>query len=133
MARQANISLNYHEPSQTFLEGVFARGDIRLADVIEEAWRRGARFDGWSECFSIDRWMEAFDSCGVDPDHYVLRERGVDEVFPWEVIDTGISRSFLLEERNKALSGALTPDCRGADCALCGWHERGCMLHGGSK
>jgi len=133
LARQANISLNYHDPSQTFLEGVFARGDIRLADVIEEAWRSGARFDGWSECFSLDRWMKAFDSCGVDPDHYVLRERGEDEVFPWEIIDTGISRSFLLEERNRALSEVLTPDCRDAACGICGWHERGCTVHGGSK
>jgi len=130
MARQANISLSYHEPSQTFLEGVFARGDSRLADVIEEAWRRGARFDGWSECFAIDRWMDAFTACGIDPNYYTLRERGVEESFPWEIIDTGVSRSFLMIEREKALSGSLTPDCRDGGCSLCGWQDHGCSGRG---
>ncbi|MDO9508142.1 MAG: TIGR03960 family B12-binding radical SAM protein [Thermovirgaceae bacterium] len=126
MARQTGLSLNYHEPSQTFLEGVFARGDSRLAAVIEEAWRRGARFDGWSECFSMGIWMDAFEACGIDPLQYTIRERGADEPFPWEIIDTGVSRKFLLAERERALSGTLTPDCRDGKCGLCGWHEGGC-------
>ncbi|GAB6280421.1 MAG: TIGR03960 family B12-binding radical SAM protein [Thermovirga sp.] len=133
MARQANISLNYHEPAQTFLEGVFARGDIRLADAIEEAWNRGARFDGWSECFAIGRWMDAFTACGIDPNHYTIRERGITESFPWEVVDTGVSRSFLMAEREKALSGRLTPDCRDGGCSLCGWQDRGCPGCGAVK
>lgn len=126
MARQANISLSYHEPAQTFLEGVLARGDGRLADVIEEAWVRGARFDGWSECFAIGRWMDAFTACGIDPNNYTLRERGIDESFPWEVIDIGVSRSFLMTERKKALSGSLTRDCRDGGCSMCGWQDHGC-------
>lgn len=133
MARQANISLSYHEPAQTFLEGVFARGDSSLADVIEEAWIRGARFDGWSECFAIGRWMDAFTACGVDPYHYTLRERGLEESFPWEVIDTGISRSFLMRERELALAGKLTPDCRNGGCSLCGWQDHGCPGPGVAK
>lgn len=133
LARQANISLNYHEPAQTFIEGVFARGDSRLADVIEEAWKRGARFDGWSECFTIGRWMDAFAACGVDPYWYTLREREAYESFSWEVIDTGVSRSFLMTEREKALLENLTPDCRGGGCSLCGWQDHGCPAYGSVK
>ncbi len=126
MARKTGLSLNYHEPAQTFLEGVLARGDSSLGPVIEGAWRKGARFDGWSECFNLGRWMDAFEECGIDPLQYTIRERGVGEHFPWEIIDTGVSRQFLLAERERALSGTLTPDCRDAECSLCGWHESGC-------
>lgn len=126
MSRQAGLSLNYHEPAQTFLEGVFARGDRSLSSVIEEAWRMGARFDGWSECFDTQVWMNAFSACKIDPLYFTARERGKDEQFPWEVIDTGVSRSFLFSEREKALAGALSPDCREGDCLACGWQGCGC-------
>ncbi|HAK40517.1 MAG TPA: B12-binding domain-containing radical SAM protein, partial [Synergistaceae bacterium] len=128
MAKKAGIGLNYHEPAQTFLEGVLARGDRRMAAVIERAWRDGARFDGWTECFDMGRWMNAFDSEGVDPKEYTCRTRGAEEAFPWEVVDVGVSRSFLWSERERALSGDLTPDCRGGSCNLCGWQKDGCPV-----
>jgi radical SAM superfamily enzyme YgiQ (UPF0313 family) len=127
-AKRAGIVLNYHEPAQTFLEGVLARGDRRIADAIEKAWRDGARFDGWTECFDGGRWMRVFADAGIDPTEYTGRTRGRDEAFPWEVIDTGVSRSFLWAERIKALTGELTLDCRGGACNLCGWQERDCPV-----
>jgi hypothetical protein len=126
MAKKAGITLNYHEPAQTFLEGVLARGDRKVADAIEKAWKDGARFDGWTECFDIGKWLKAFEVSGIDPVGYTGRTRGRDEAFPWEVVDAGVSRSFLWEERLKALAGELTPDCRGGACNLCGWQGRGC-------
>lgn len=118
------VSLSYHEPEQTFLEGVFARGDARLADVIEEAWRRGARFDGWTETFDFNRWAAVFDDLGIDPNHYACRERGLDEKLPWDHIDAGVSKDYLLLERARAIQTLITPDCRDADCNLCGWQGR---------
>ena len=127
--RNRKISLSYHEPDQTFLEGVFARGDARLADVLEEVWRRGERFDGWTECFNYDRWMEAFEELGVDPASYACRARGLDEKLPWDHIDCGVSKEYLKNERAKALSGLGTRDCR-SGCNGCGWQGhtkvRGC-------
>ena len=127
--RNRKVSLSYHEPDQTYLEGVFARGDSKLADVIEEAWRRGERFDGWSECFNFDRWMEVFRDLEIDPDYYVSRQRNLDEPLPWDHIDCGVTKSYLAFEREKALSGILTGDCRDG-CNGCGWQGktsvRGC-------
>ncbi len=127
--RNRKVSLSYHEPDQTYLEGVFARGDSKLADVIEEAWRRGERFDGWSECFNFDRWMEVFRDLEIDPDYYVSRQRNLDEPLPWDHIDCGVTKSYLAFEREKALSGILTGDCRDG-CNSCGWQGktsvRGC-------
>ena len=102
------------------LEGVFARGDSRLADAIEEVWRRGERFDGWSEHFDFDRWMSVFNDLEIDTDYYACRTRGVDEKLPWDHIDCGVSKSYLLREREKALMGETTNDCR-AGCNGCGW------------
>ncbi len=121
--RNRKVSISYHEPEQTYIEGVFARGDAKLADAVEEVWRRGERFDGWSEHFNFDRWMEVFADLGIDPDRYACRERGTDEVLPWDHIDSGVSRSFLLRERKKSLGGELTRDCR-EGCNACGWQGR---------
>jgi len=124
--RNSRISLKYHEPEQTVLEGVFARGDRRLADAILAAWRKGARFDGWSETFSFPLWMEAFGEASIDPLHYTERRRADDEGLPWDHIDAGVSKAFLLRERDKALQEELSPDCRplagmeGAACRACG-------------
>jgi radical SAM superfamily enzyme YgiQ (UPF0313 family) len=112
------LSLKYHEPQQSFLEGVLARGDRRLADVIELAWRKGARFDGWSETFDLQRWLKAFEECGLDPADYT-RERGQDEALPWDHIDVGVTKPFLWMERCAAYSARLTPDCR-ERCGACG-------------
>lgn len=120
--RSKKISLSYHEPDQTFLEGVFARGDASLGDAIEEAWRRGARFDGWTECFDIGRWMDVFRDLGIDAESYASRERAPDETLPWDVIDTGVTKNFLAMERERAKLGETTGDCRGGDCNGCGWN-----------
>lgn len=133
LAKRAGIVLNYHEPAQTFLEGVIARGDRGMADAIEKAWRGGARFDGWTECFDRGRWTRAFADAGIDPAEYAGRTRECDEAFPWEVIDAGVSRSFLWAERMRALAGELTLDCRGGACNLCGWQERDCEGFGGGR
>lgn len=128
LARDRYLTLRYHDPEQTFLEGVFSRGDRRLTDVVEEAWRRGARLDGWSEHFNLRTWMEAFEVCSVDPHSYTQRRRGLDEGLPWDHIDSGLSRGFLLAEREKAFQAVTTADCRDGACNGCGWELRGCPL-----
>ena len=128
--KNSRISLKYHEPEQTFLEGVFARGDRRLAPVLLEAWKSGARFDGWSETFSLPRWMEAFEKTGIDPAEFAARRRAADEGLPWDHIDAGVSKAFLLRERDRALGELVSPDCRplggneGAPCRACGVQDR---------
>ncbi len=132
LVKDRYLTLRYHEPEQSFLEGVFSRGDRRLADVIEEAWRRGARLDGWTEHFSLRTWLEAFEACSVDPLLYTQRCRGLDEGLPWDHIDSGLSRDFLLAERDRAFEGLTTADCRDGGCNGCGWELRGCpLLKGG--
>ena len=121
--RNRKVAISYHEPEQTYIEGVFARGDAKLADAVEEAWKRGERFDGWSEHFNFDRWMQVFSDLGIDTDSYACRERGRDEILPWDHIDSGVSKSFLLEEKDRSLTGDLTPDCR-EGCNGCGWQGR---------
>ena len=121
--KNRKVTLSYHEPEQTYIEGVFARGDSKLADAIEEAWKRGERFDGWSEFFNFERWMEVFNDLGIDPDIYACRERAQDEMLPWDHIDSGVSKSFLIKERQKAFGNELTPDCR-EGCNFCGWQGR---------
>jgi len=127
--RNRKVSLTYHEPEQTYLEGVFARGDSRLADAIEEAWRRGARFDGWTEHFNFERWSEVFRDLEIDPDSYACRARALNEKLPWDHINSGVSKAFLMHEREKAFAGERTRDCR-EGCNGCGWqgytNVRGC-------
>ena len=113
-----NISVNYHEPEQTYLEGLLSRGDRRLCDVIFRAWEKGACFDSWTEYFDLQRWLEAFNDCGIDPENYT-RERNESETLPWDFVNVGLSKEFLLRERHKAYSGELTQDCR-TGCAGCG-------------
>jgi radical SAM family uncharacterized protein len=112
------LSLNYHEPEQSFLEGILARGDRRLAGVVELAWRKGARFDGWSETFGLSRWLEALEESGLDPADFT-RARDRDESLPWDVIDVGVTKAFLWRERTLAYEARLTASCRDA-CAACG-------------
>ena len=121
--RNRKVTISYHEPEQTYIEGVFARGDARLADAVEEAWNRGERFDGWSEFFNFERWMEVFTDLGIDPDGYACRERALDELLPWDHIDSGVSKQFLLSERERAMTGDVTHDCR-EGCNACGWQGR---------
>ena len=96
-----------------------ARGDRRLGQVIEEAFRRGAKLDGWDEFFDYNAWMDAFVACGMDPDFYTVRGYDEDEILPWDTVDVGVSRKFLLRERHQAYAGKITPDCRHG-CSGCG-------------
>ena len=115
--RGRSIRYNWHDSQTSFLEAVFARGDRKVAEVIETAWRNGAKFDAWSEGFDFDRWLEAFSACGVDPAFYANRVRDKDERFPWDVTSVGVSRQFLWRER--AYAASTTPDCR-TQCSGCG-------------
>lgn len=118
--RDRSIHYNYHDARVSLLEGVLARGDRRLSAVIEEAWRRGAKFDGWSDQFREEAWGEAFSVCGIDPAFYNARTRDFSEALPWEHTSPGVSRAFLTAEWKKAMAAALTPDCRRGDCTGCG-------------
>lgn len=112
------LSVAYHEPEQTFLEGVLSRGDRRTCEVIMRAWESGARFDNWTEYFDLRRWLEAFEYCGLEPEEFT-RERGEDEVLAWDFVDVGVSREFLLRERHRAYEERLTVDCL-SGCGGCG-------------
>ena len=114
-----SIEYDYHAPDLSRLEAVMARGDRRLAPVIEEAVKRGARLDGWDEYFRYDIWLDAFKTCGVDMDFYTTRGYGEDEVLPWDTIDVGVTKKFLQRERKQAYAETVTPDCR-EGCAGCG-------------
>ena len=113
------VEFNWHEPQVSFLEAVFARGDRKTADALEAAWKLGCRFDGWTDQFKFDKWMEAFEQTGVDPKFYANRRREKDELLPWSFIDAGVTQSFLWRERERAVSGQPTPDCR-KGCQGCG-------------
>ncbi|MBR5473642.1 MAG: TIGR03960 family B12-binding radical SAM protein [Clostridia bacterium] len=117
--KSKKITFNYHENKTSFLEGVFARGDRRLGAVIEAAYKKGCRFDGWDECFELEKWLEAFDECGVDPAFYANRTRSFDEIAPWEHLDYRITKEFLIRENMAAHSEVTTPNCR-QKCANCG-------------
>ncbi len=117
--RHPQMQAKWNSAAQSWLEGVFARGDRRLAPALLAAYRRGCRLDAWSEHLRLEPWREAFKEAGVDPDYY-LRERGVNEVLPWDHLDSGVSREFLATERDRAYLELETPDCRGAGCQGCG-------------
>ena len=113
------LKYNWHEADVTVLEGVFARGDRRVASVIEEAYKNGALYDSWSESFDNNIWMKAFDTCGLSIDFYTTRERSLDELFPWDFIDVGVTKEFLKREWNNSLMEKVTPNCR-MQCSGCG-------------
>ena len=115
-----NVTLNYHDSKTGIIEAVFARGDRRVGRALLLAWQKGARFDGWSDCFDYERWLEAFAEAGLDKDFYAARQRGEHEVFPWEHISPGVSRKFLWNEWQKAYAQQLTHDCRRSSCTGCG-------------
>lgn len=113
------ISLSWHDSSTSFLEGVLARGDRKLCGVIESAWKKGCKFDSWSENFLLDKWMEAFREHGVDPSFYANRKRDYSEIMPWEHLDYAVSKDFLIKENILAHSEKTTPNCR-EKCSNCG-------------
>lgn len=116
---QKSIRYNWHEADVTILEGILARGDRKISDVIVRAYEKGALFDSWSEYFHPEFWREAFAECGIDTDFYTVRERKDDEIFPWDFIDAGVSKKFLLREWKHAQEEKVTPNCR-IQCSGCG-------------
>lgn len=113
------ITYNWHESSISYLEAVFARGDRKLSKVLIKAHEKGCKFDGWQEHFNFDKWMEAFNECGIDPEFYAYRNRDVNEILPWDFIDVGVSKRYLQIEYERAKKGELTRDCR-LGCTGCG-------------
>ena len=113
------VSVSYHKVEISFLEGVFARGDRKLSAVIEYAWRHGCKFDGWDDSFKFETWLEAFEQCGIDPLFYTSRKREFNEILPWDHLDYGIRKEFLVAENKKAHESETTPHCR-IKCAGCG-------------
>lgn len=114
------IHYKYHDSKTSFMEGVFARGDRRLGQVLFKAWQNGAKFDGWSDKFKYDAYIDAFVSCGIEPEFYNQRERSVTELLPWEHISPAANKEFLQREYKKAVQGELTEDCRHGKCSACG-------------
>ena len=120
--RDRSITYNWHDIQTSYLEAVFSRGDRRLADVLEWAWKHGAKLDSWSEYFDHQRWMDALAACGLNGDFYAHRERTKDEVFLWAVPDVGVRREFLWHERELCYQSVTTPDCR-TRCSACGANQ----------
>lgn len=118
------VNYNYHDADTSYLEAVFARGDRRLCKVMEKALEKGFHFDGWNDCFSLEKWLEIFDECGIDPDFYACRERSFDEILPWDFLDYGVSKEFLKKECEKAYQDTTTPNCR-QKCSNCGANRYG--------
>lgn len=116
---QKSIKYNWHEADASVMEGIFARGDRRLNQVILRAYQKGCMYDAWSEYYHNDVWLETFEECGVDPDFYTIRQREETEIFPWDFIDCGVTRQFLLREWHRAQQAVVTPNCRMA-CQGCG-------------
>ena len=114
-----SIEYNYHAPDLSRLEAVFARGDRRLGPVIEAAVAKGAKLDGWDEYFNYSYWFDAMNECGIDETFYTTRGFGEEETLPWDTIDVGVNKKFLLRERRQAYAATVTPDCR-ESCAGCG-------------
>lgn len=114
-----SLKYNWHEADVTVLEGVFARGDRKVGKVIEEAYRLGCLYDSWSESFDNEKWMQAFANTGVDIEFYTMRERSMDELFPWDFIDIGVTKNSLKKEWERAMNAQVTPNCR-MQCSGCG-------------
>ncbi len=114
-----SIKYNWHEADVTVLEGILARGDRKIGQAILKVYEKGGIFDAWSEFFDYDRWLETFEECGIDTDFYTMRERDLDEIFPWDFIDTGVTKEFLKREWQNAMNESVTPNCR-MRCSGCG-------------
>ena len=125
-----NVTFRWHDSDASFLEGAFARGDRRMADVLYTAWKSGCKMDGWDACFSLEKWMDAFAACGLDPAFYANRQRPLDEVFPWDHIGCGTSKEHLKREWERSRRAETTPACIDK-CAGCGAAGllKGCGCH----
>ena len=114
-----SIKYNWHEADVTVLEGILARGDRKIGQALLKVYEKGGIFDAWSEYFDYQRWVDAFAECGIDTDFYTMRERDLDEIFPWDFIDIGVSKEFLKREWKNAHDEKVTPNCR-MKCSGCG-------------
>lgn len=114
-----SLSFQYHDAKTTMIEGLLARGDRRLSKVLYDVYRKGAIFDAWTEWFDNDKWMQALIEDGIDIGFYTTRERELDELFPWDFIDAGVTKEFMKQEYRKAKEGQVTPNCK-AQCSGCG-------------
>lgn len=119
-AKKVGLGFKWHDKEISYLEGIFSRGDRRLSKLIMAAYKAGCRFDGWSEKFDFEKWMKAADDTNIDTDFYVQRERDIKEVLPWDHIDTGIEKAFLVEEYLTGLKEAQVEDCKFGKCSNCG-------------
>ena len=119
-----SIRYNWHEADVTVLEGILARGDRKISKAILDVYQNGGIFDAWNEFFDYQRWLDAFERCDIDPDFYTMRERSEDEIFPWDFIDVGISKEFMLREWKNAIAENVTPNCR-MRCSACGARQFG--------
>ena len=117
--RIKNVSYSLHRYDTSFLEAVLARGDRKLAPVLYRAWELGCKLDGWDEHFDKEKWDQAFADCGVDSSFYANREMGKDEILPWDHISSGVTKTYLRSEYDRAMEGVATPDCK-AGCRGCG-------------
>jgi radical SAM family uncharacterized protein len=117
--KDKKITFNYHEPERSFLEGTFARGDRKVSKVLEIAWKKGCKFDGWDDKFKFDEWLKAFSEAGIDPEFYTKRKRNFEEILPWDFIDSGVKKEFLIKEKKKSEQESVTSDCRML-CHNCG-------------
>lgn len=113
------VTFNYHDSKLSYLEAIVARGDRRLSKVLVKAWEKGCKFDGWSEHFQYDKWIEALEESHIDGSFYALRQRDLEEILPWDFINPGVSKEYLIKEYKKAVEGELTKDCR-LGCTGCG-------------
>ncbi|MCF0138331.1 MAG: TIGR03960 family B12-binding radical SAM protein [Oscillospiraceae bacterium] len=121
-----NVVYNWHDPQTSYIEATLSRGDRRMGRVIEEVWRSGGRLEAWSDYFRFERWMNAFEKCGVDPGFYAHRLRDKEEVMPWDCVNVGVRREHLWHEREQCYRSELSPDCR-VQCSACG---AGCLTGG---
>lgn len=117
--RAKSVTYNWHDADTSLIEAVLSRGDRRIGAVIEEVWRSGGKLDSWSEYFSFERWTQAFEKCGLDPEFYACRERNFDEILPWSRVNMGVRPEFMWRERQKCYDASLSDDCR-RRCTACG-------------
>lgn len=125
--KDPKIKFNYHDPELSYMEGVIARGDRRISKLILRAFEKGCKFDGWSEHFKYETWIEAMDEVGIDGEFYANRERQEDEIFAWDFIDIGVSKDYLKKEYQRSLNEETTSDCRNG-CRACGITD--CVMRG---
>lgn len=127
--KMRGAQLKGHDVEMSWMEGVFSRGDRRLAAVVRRAYEKGCRLDGWSEYFKLDAWRQAFTECGVDPNEYALRRRGIEETLPWDHLDIGVSKKYLKRELKDAMAEVVTTDCRFDRCLGCGLPANDNVIH----